>query len=190
MVAAFNRRTRHCRAQSIIETVVGIIFLIPIVLFMFDVAVLLICNTANDNIAKQCARAAASASPDTSAWTQATWDAQKAANYPAHRNAARNAADRVMNNFARGKTGAGNGFMNSPNIVRMLYYNGTTVGGFTNNGPALTGEVGAGGSVNPGRGNVAIVTRINCQLPVPIPGNTNRTFYAKAVEPIVSIPPE
>lgn len=52
---------RKQRAQSIIETVVGIIFLIPLVLFLLDVSVLVMAQTANDNLAKSAARAAASA---------------------------------------------------------------------------------------------------------------------------------
>lgn len=52
---------RRRRGQSIIETVVGIIFLIPLVLFLLDVSVLVMAQTANDNLAKSAARAAASA---------------------------------------------------------------------------------------------------------------------------------
>lgn len=75
-----NRR----RGQSIIETVVGIIFLIPIVLFLLDVSVLVMAQTANDNLAKSMARAAASATSSTGLGTSA---------------AGSSAANRVLNAF-------------------------------------------------------------------------------------------
>ncbi|MFN8656102.1 MAG: hypothetical protein U0105_07165 [Candidatus Obscuribacterales bacterium] len=74
------------RGQSIVETVVGIIFLIPIVLFLLDVSVLVMAQTANDNLAKSAARAAASATPGPG--QTGTSSAGQAA------------AQRVLNNFA------------------------------------------------------------------------------------------
>jgi len=43
----------------LVETVVGAIFIIPIALFLLDVASIVICQTQNDALAKHCARAAA-----------------------------------------------------------------------------------------------------------------------------------
>lgn len=77
---------RRGRGQSIIETVVGIIFLIPIVLFLLDVSVLVMAQTANDNLAKSAARAAASATPSPG--------------QPGTAGAGQSAAQRVLNNFA------------------------------------------------------------------------------------------
>lgn len=82
----FKRR----RGQSIIETVVGIIFLIPIVLFLLDVAVLVLSNQANDNLAKNAARAAASATPGPG--------------QPGTSAVARTAADNVVSRFGAGGT--------------------------------------------------------------------------------------
>jgi Flp pilus assembly protein TadG len=77
---------RRRRGQSIIETVVGIIFLIPLVLFLLDVSVLVMAQTANDNLAKSAARAAASATNGPGGLGNST--------------VARAAADRVLNDFA------------------------------------------------------------------------------------------
>ncbi|HEY9677976.1 MAG TPA: hypothetical protein V6C76_08195 [Drouetiella sp.] len=52
-------RQRNQRGSSIVETAAGLILLIPIVLFLVDVAAMVVCQTENDKIAKACARAAA-----------------------------------------------------------------------------------------------------------------------------------
>jgi hypothetical protein len=51
-----NRRAKH--GSSLIETVVGSIFIVIIALFLVDVAAIVICQTQNDALAKHCARAA------------------------------------------------------------------------------------------------------------------------------------
>jgi hypothetical protein len=50
---------KRIRGSSIVETAAGLILLIPVVLFLLDVAAAVICQTANDALAKSCARAAA-----------------------------------------------------------------------------------------------------------------------------------
>lgn len=45
--------------SSIVETAAGLILLIPIVLFLVDVAAMVVVQTENDKLAKACARAAA-----------------------------------------------------------------------------------------------------------------------------------
>lgn len=52
-----SKRTK--RGSSLIETVVGCIFIVIIALFLVDVAAIVICQTQNDALAKHCARAAA-----------------------------------------------------------------------------------------------------------------------------------
>ena len=47
------------KGSSIVETAVGLIFVIPIVLLLVDSISLVIAHTANDALCKQCARAAA-----------------------------------------------------------------------------------------------------------------------------------
>ncbi|MBI2812117.1 MAG: hypothetical protein HYX67_14975, partial [Candidatus Melainabacteria bacterium] len=100
-----HRLTRSNRkGQSIVETVVGIIFMIPIVLFLFDVGVLVLANTANDNLAKQAARAAASAvDPGTNQGTLV---------------AAESAAQNIVNKFQT------SGFIDKVQFS-YFYYNGT-----------------------------------------------------------------
>jgi hypothetical protein len=54
--------------QSFIEAIAGILVIVPIALLLLDVAALVLCNQANDKLAKSAARAAAGvpaiASPD------------------------------------------------------------------------------------------------------------------------------
>jgi Flp pilus assembly protein TadG len=52
-------RTRNRKGSSIVETAAGLILLIPIVLFLVDVAAMVVAQTENDKLAKACARAAA-----------------------------------------------------------------------------------------------------------------------------------
>lgn len=50
---------RNKKGSSIVETAAGLILLIPIVLFLVDVAAMVVAQTENDKLAKACARAAA-----------------------------------------------------------------------------------------------------------------------------------
>jgi len=168
-------RSRHrASAQSIIETVVGIIFLIPIVLFLFDVGVLVLANTANDTLAKQCARAAASATPPQP--NDQPTPGNVATFFPP---AAKTAAENVVTNYApSGK----NGYLNDITLAKM-YYNGAVV-------PVTNASTPTSADTDPGPGNVACFTKVRAVAPVPFPGfDTSRIFYAKATEPIVAIPP-
>ena len=57
-----NRQAQNLRnrkGQALIETAVAAIFLVPIVLGLLDVTVMVVCNSMNDSIAKNAARAAA-----------------------------------------------------------------------------------------------------------------------------------
>jgi uncharacterized protein (UPF0333 family) len=49
---------RTNRGGTLVETVAGLCILIPIVLFLIDVSACVICQTANDALAKHAARAA------------------------------------------------------------------------------------------------------------------------------------
>lgn len=55
-MAVFGRRSK---GTSIVETLAGLFVLIPVVLFLVDVAALVLAQTANDHFAKSAARAAA-----------------------------------------------------------------------------------------------------------------------------------
>lgn len=55
-IVSTKRRGKH--GSSLIETVVGCIFIVTIALFLLDVASIVICQTQNDALAKHCARAA------------------------------------------------------------------------------------------------------------------------------------
>lgn len=150
--------------------------MVPIVLFLFDIAVLVLGNTANDNLAKQAARAAASAvtSSNTGSGT-----------------VAQTAAQTVINQFAT------SGFINAV-AFSYIYYDGQSPSdpslgvGVYQNAPSASGWSAAPAIAqqDPGPGNVAIVTAMNVQPPVPFPIiGGQRIFFARAVEPIVSISP-
>lgn len=139
--------------------------MIPIVLFLFDVAVLVLANTANDNLAKQAARAAASAvDPGNGNQGDIT--------------VAETAANNIVGHFST------SGFIDNVQFA-YLFYNGTA--------KAESGGLGAPpalATTDPGPGNVAVTIAMQARAPVPFPGfDTQRTFWARAVEPIVSLPP-
>jgi Flp pilus assembly protein TadG len=52
-------QTRNCKGQCLAEAAVAAIFLIPIVLAIIDLSTMVICNSINDDVAKNAARAAA-----------------------------------------------------------------------------------------------------------------------------------
>ncbi len=52
-------RARRKKGQALIETIVGLFIFVPIVLFLIDVIAMVMAQTANDALAKDCARAAA-----------------------------------------------------------------------------------------------------------------------------------
>src|SRR5262249_25544030 len=54
-----KEKKRTINGQALIETVVGCLVLVPIGLFLLDVGALVLAQTANDNMAKHAARAAA-----------------------------------------------------------------------------------------------------------------------------------
>jgi len=54
----YSRKKRKS-GSGIVETAAGLIVLIPVLLILVDVAALVMSQTANDALAKQCARAAA-----------------------------------------------------------------------------------------------------------------------------------
>lgn len=160
------RPMRPTRAQSLIETLVGVIVLIPIVLFLFDVAALVLANSANDNLAKHCARAAASATN-----AAGTGDG----------NAAQAAAVRISNNFATSL------IIKKPTTGGV---GGSYVTFFDWAGPTrVTAGTNEGGAPPAANGQVVVISTMLVNMPVPFPFFQEAHFRARAVEPIVSIPP-
>lgn len=66
-----NRSGRAQKGQVFIEVLCGIFILIPIALAGLDVMVLVLANSANDSLAKNCARAAANSQGSGAALTAA-----------------------------------------------------------------------------------------------------------------------
>ena len=159
------------RGQSIIETVVGIMFLVPIVLFLADIAILVLCNTANDNLAKSACRAAASAVNGSG-----TGDAGSGFN----------AATQICKNFNCNQAiiTAPGGSTDGANLLTGFGYNAT--GSVDNGGgPALPGSV-----PGPVQGQCTVITTMHVLVPIPFPFlPSTYDFSAKDVEPIVSIAP-
>lgn len=54
---------RHRRGQQLIEVSCGLIFLIPVFLFLFDIAFMYFATNLSDGVARDAARAAAAAEP-------------------------------------------------------------------------------------------------------------------------------
>jgi Flp pilus assembly protein TadG len=161
-------RTRsRTRAQSLIETVVGCIFLIPIVLFLFDVFAIIMANQTHDTLLKDAARAGASGSTLAEA---------------------RNNVTRVVNTFSAREFASGGG------IVRGVSVRGTWTdrnGAGSGFGP-ISGGAGPGvvAAANSGPATITLRSQMVIRLPVPIPGfATNYNFQASAIEPVVGLPP-
>ncbi|MBX9670507.1 MAG: hypothetical protein K2X93_23095 [Candidatus Obscuribacterales bacterium] len=56
-----RRNTRNQKGQCFVEVICGMFILIPMALCALDLGVLVLGNSANDSLAKNCARAAANA---------------------------------------------------------------------------------------------------------------------------------
>lgn len=161
------------KGQSIIETVVGIMFLVPIVLFLFDIAVLVLCNTANDNLAKSACRAAASATDDTGA------GGKDGPAFTAANNVAKNFAESAIIKHTTGDSFLTGFSYNADGTAKSG--EGTWPGTITGNQPAPP---------EPVQGQVACITSMKVIVPVPFPFlPTQWDFQSKDVEPIVSIAP-
>lgn len=161
---------RRRKGQSIIETIVGIIFLVPIVLFLFDVAVLVLASSANDNLAKSAARAAASATEPAAPY-----------NGQGNKTVAKTAAEQICSNFAEStiikRPGA--------SFITGFHYHNPA------NTPTTADAEGTpeGADADCAVGQVCVVTTMDVKVPVPFAGFTGSNFRARAVEPIVSLSP-
>lgn len=153
---------RRGKGQSIIETAVGIIFMIPIVLFLFDVAVLVMGNTANDNLAKSACRAAASATANVGGVPTGTKDA------------ALTAAEKVVSCFASSN------ILQCKGLTNMCFDAVDAKGSWPS---------GAQDPPRPAAGQVGCITTMTVKAPVPFPCFEKFDFRAVDVEPIVSIAP-
>lgn len=164
---------RRSHAQSIVETVVGLLFLVPIVLFLLDMAVIVLANMANDNLAKTCCRAAASATDTSVTPNVGTY------------NAANTAATQAASGFASSAIINPQG----ASFLTALSYNpsGTATGTWP--GPGFAASPG-GAPTTPTQGQVGAITTMVVTLPVPFPAvPPTFTFNASDFEPIVSIQP-
>ncbi len=65
------QQRRNRRASSIVETVAGLILIIPLMLFFVDLIGIVMCQTANNALCKEAARAAAEATTSGAAQTAA-----------------------------------------------------------------------------------------------------------------------
>jgi len=65
--ARTNSRNRKRNGDALIEVLLGALILVPIALGIIDISFLAIANTANDNLARNAARAAANQQKDAAA---------------------------------------------------------------------------------------------------------------------------
>lgn len=184
------RSLRRSRGQSIVETAVGLMFLVPIVLFLLDMAVIHLAKMANNNLAKTCARAAASATDNTV--TPPIGDVS-AANTAAISAAASFAPSAIINPSG----GPGTSFLTGFGYLPPLP-TGTNVQTATS--PMFPGTLPAGSAApaaltnaplnGQSTGQVGCVTTMVVTLPVPFPlVPSTMTFVSVDVEPIVSVQP-
>lgn len=154
----------HSKGQSLIETLVGIIFLIPIVLFMFNVFTLILTSQTHDVVLKDAARAAASGSTPAEGTTNA----------------------RAVVTTFNTKTFSPNGLIEG---ITMTGNYTDRNGAVTAFGPLNGGNApGAPAAVSAGNSTVSVRSRMTVRLPVPVP-IARFTFQAAAIEPLVGQPP-
>lgn len=159
-----NAPLRRKTAQSIVEMVIGVIVLVPIVLILFDVAVLVLASSAADSLAKSACRAAASATDPATNQGNAT--------------VAEAASLDVCSKFG------------TSTIIQPA--GGSFQTGFCYKGPgggAPTGPEGAAlAPLQPGQCGVIVTFRVSVPVPFgPLLSTVN--LRAQAVEPIVALPP-
>jgi hypothetical protein len=183
------RSGRKKRGQSIVELAVGLIFLVPIVLFLLDMAVVVCANMANDNLAKSCCRAAASAVDNTQTPVIGT---AAAANKAAITVAGNFAASAIINPVSGGSFLTGFGYL-PPLPSGNAVLTGTTSlypGPLPPQASAPAGLSNTADANNISTGKVGCVTTMVVTLPVPFPFLPNSfTFASVDIEPIVSPQP-
>gem|GEM_PF-1748109 len=145
------------------ELLGGLIVIIPIALFLIDVAIILTCNVTNIDICKRAARAAASVLNN-----QGQPDAQTAMK----------TANEVVSNFTTSATITG---------VTMSYFQWTD-----NNGNSTNGGSGSlpPNAATPQAGEVMVCTTMTVKPPVPFPFLPQQlSMVSQSIQPIVGLPP-
>jgi len=161
-------KRRNRRASSIVETVAGLIMIVPLMLVFVDLIGVIMCQTANNALAKEAARAAA----------EIPWGASQPAvtiggvSYP-------------VTTLAQAQTAAAAA---ANNVVEQYQDNNTSM--FTQAIAASTVTTYDSGS----SGLVTVQTSMTCHFPFPIwgvpaPNDKQYTFGATAAEPIVALLP-
>jgi Flp pilus assembly protein TadG len=112
MSAKRIKRSR-LRGSSLIESAAGLLVLVPVVLFLFDLVSLVLVQTANDQLAKHAARAAAE-TPDP--------NPADPASYAAAQSAASTAAQNIVNTFAASRLAS------NPTLITCTYTDNRVAG--------------------------------------------------------------
>lgn len=115
-------KRRKTRAQSLVELSVGLIALIPIILVIFDLAIIVIGVQMNDSTCREAARIAASGSPDQATATQRA---------QAVINRANNRASGMLSNFVLPPGGVVLNGVNPTQQAQALQYGGSVSGTVT-----------------------------------------------------------
>jgi hypothetical protein len=160
---------RRRRASSIVETVAGLLLIIPLMLFFVDLIGVLMCQTANNALAKEAARAAA----------EIPWG-------PTQPNVTIGGSSYPVTTLAQGQVASQAA---AQLVVTNFYDNNTSM--FTGGANLVTGQFSYDASNS---GVVTVQTTMTCNFPFPIPGvpspnDKQFTLGATATEPIVALLP-
>jgi hypothetical protein len=151
------------KAQASVEMIAGLLFLIPILLVLVDIGVMMLASSANDNVCKRAARAAANQFPTNH-------------NPPGD---PQGAAGKVVDSLL-GPSRTGTGVLTKIEVLDAGNPP-TTVLTPPNNCDYDSTQ----------RGNVIMTTRLTFQLPVPFwfLNGVNNNFVTRSNVPIVALPP-
>jgi Flp pilus assembly protein TadG len=158
-----KKLSRQVKGSAMLETLAGLMVLVPIVLLLVDVVALVVAQSINDDLAKQAARYAAQQ-------TLITQNDGITPNTSAMQTAAQTLATQYLSSTCWASATSG------------LVYPG-------NNGDPFLQNFACNFNSNPP--TVQVTTQIQCNLPVQLPfiGTLSTSFQAQATEPIVGLQP-
>lgn len=179
---------------SLVETAAGVLILIFVALFLFDLVSMVLVQTANDSLAKHAARVAAGQSDPHVAYLECQ---NVVTTFP--NSAMLTNPQLVLLVYTTTKTTTNSN--NSTTVATTTYTftsggNNTadeadTTSGNTTHTVTPPGTTTIGGAPASGISQVYVRTQVTCVLPIPVPlihkGQVN--FVAEATEPIVAVLP-
>lgn len=160
-----QKRKSRCKGQGFAEASVGILTLIPVVMCMLDLAALVLGCTANDNLARNAARAAAGAVDPTTGLGNSSY--------------ARSAAYLTTSRFSESQICSAPSPGDGASLLTTFSYNGNPPDPYDANLSASAQQSN--------QGEVLVGTSMRVNVPAPLPFFTGYTFTAICVQPVVSL---